>query len=109
MRMTIAVFNAPNQFRDVANAALLFAKAALSQHNHISQIFFYRSGVLNAANNNAAALEWQNLQVSLKVCRTTALEYNLSEKTLHSGFEFSTLTDFFQDIFRSDKYVIFAE
>jgi len=108
MQISIAITNAPDQFRGVAYSALLFAEAALLKHHEISQIFFYRSGVLNATIHNELTQRWQRLNVPLKVCRTTAIEYNITEK-LHEAFEYSTLTDYFHDVFKAHKNVVFAE
>lgn len=110
MRIVIAIFSAPDSLGGPAYSGYQFAKAVLSQHHEIPEIFFYQSGVLNAKKPAAVdAIDWSSLSVPLKICRTTALEYGLTEESLAHEFQLSTLTEFIKQAFEADRHVIFAE
>lgn len=118
MRFTLAIYSAPSQ--PGALCGFRFAETLLSQGHEVSQIFFYQDGVLNGCNNNkfnttlnntsfytTSFPQFARLNIPLLVCSTALSQRNIAENQLIDGFKIASLTQFFADLLKSDRYIVF--
>jgi len=75
-----------------------FAQALTRQGHEISQVFFYKDGVLSPHEN------WAAFNAPLIACRTSC-----ETRGVHSSpFQMGTLTQFFDALLKADRYVVFS-
>ncbi len=105
MNFILSIYSAPSQ--SGALSGYRFAQAVLSQGHEISQIFFYQDGVLNAYTESAFS-QLAQLNISLLACPTALSKRNIDINQLTNGFKTASLTQYFDSLLKSDRYVVFS-
>lgn len=129
MKFAILITSAPYASQ-ASLSAYHFAKAVIDQKNEIVQVFFFQDGVHHAnqliyrpTDELPIISLWQELaeqaHFELAVCSTSALlrgvideslaeQYEKSAVNFNSAFKMSSLTQMYEAIAQSDRFITFG-
>lgn len=129
MKFAILITSAPYTSQ-ASLSAYHFAKAVFEQKNEIAQVFFFQDGVYHANHliyrptDELPIIDlWQELskeaQFELAVCSTSALlrgvidsslaqQYEKSAINFNPAFKMSSLTQMYEAISQSDRFITFG-